>query len=127
MNSTHQLVILSSDFQEAIFVDCRDNDTLTVSVLYRSMNSSKVNSEKLNTIIRNVERHKDKNIFLIGDCNYPDICWELNQSKNFLVSQKKKKKKSFFTEINENIVTKFFCDSKTKPTFKLNVKSKRNK
>ena len=74
---------LSSDFHEAIFVECkrRDNDTLTVGVLYRSPNSSKTNSEKLNTIIRNVERHKDKNIFFIGDFNYPIFVGRLNQSK----------------------------------------------
>lgn len=69
---------LTSEFHESIFVDCKikDNETLTLGLIYRSPNSSDENSDKLNELIRKAAKPKNHNLLILGDFNFPDIRWE---------------------------------------------------
>jgi hypothetical protein len=68
---------IKSDFQEAVFVDCKVSqvETLTVGLVYRSPNSSDDN-EKLNTTMVKIAESKPNHLIILGDFNFPEIDWQ---------------------------------------------------
>jgi hypothetical protein len=69
---------IKSDFQEAVFVDCKvsQDETLTVGLVYRSPNSSDDNNEKLNTTMVKIAESKPNHLIILGDFNFPEIDWQ---------------------------------------------------
>jgi len=61
------------------------SESINVTLVYRSPNSSNENNDKLNDLLKQTE----KNSFIIGDFNYPHIDWNLHiggdiKSRNFI-------------------------------------------
>ena len=69
-----------------------DHD-LHLHVIYRSPNSSPDNNESINTFVQNIGR----NSIIIGDFNYPNICWETLTSNNVA--------EGFVNTVNEKFLT----------------------
>ena len=71
-------IYFESPFQEAVTVEIKGcEDTLNISNIYRSPNSSVENNTCLKDLIRNICDNSLGKILMVGDFNLNDIDWEL--------------------------------------------------
>ena len=59
--------------------------TLMICLLYRSPNSSEYENSNLNNLIKLVAKkfqNSGDKLLIVGDFNYPDICWESETCQN---------------------------------------------
>ena len=69
--------------QEIVTVEIKGhNDTLTISSIYRSPNSSEDNDKCIYNFIENLVAKTSGKIMLIGDFNFSDIDWETGTAKS---------------------------------------------
>ena len=77
-------ITMETNYEESMWVDIKvhDNRSIKIGTVYRSPNSSKANNKKLLKLIKESETKKSANRVIVGDFNYPDIQWPLENSNN---------------------------------------------
>ena len=70
-------VLLDQDFAEQLSVEIklRKGDSLLISTIYRSPNSSDLNNIELSNILQTINDHHSSHKLIVGDFNFPAINW----------------------------------------------------
>ena len=84
-------ITLTTKAEEVLVVNLTDkeNEKITVALLYRSPSSTNANNTKMNKVISEIVKLKSKSIVIVGDFNHKEIDWDTlegqgDEQDNFL-------------------------------------------
>ena len=70
-------ITMNNDFEEQVWVQLKlkGNDSLLIGCIYRSDSGSKINNNKLRTLLKLVSELNPSHLFIYGDFNFKNINW----------------------------------------------------
>ena len=105
-----QEIEICSAFEENMFVEVELNghNKLLIGLIYRSENGTAENNVMLNSLLTEARKLRHSHLLLMGDFNFPNICWANNSTSSSITSPD-----SLFLEcVEEN----FLLQNVDKPT-----------
>ena len=72
-------------------------EAITIGVVYRSPNTTKLNNDRLIEMVKTANRVKKQHLLICGDFNFPSIDWALN----FCEDNENTRAYRFWTVMNE--------------------------
>ena len=114
INNTFEIIERYNNYEDifspSIFCKIKpstiSDDMFTLGVIYRSPNSSHIENDRLNKLIKSVASKFQKSgekLILLGDFNFPDICWLTESSDKPQHSDSN----TFLNTIHECYLTQF--------------------